>query len=138
MNSIFNKSKKPLFLIGQGPHCSPDAENIFHFVLNLHNEIVKDKSWNGFNILQTYSGRVGALDLEFYNKNNVKKITLNEIYKGKYELLILFGADEIDFDKIPKNTYIVYIGHHGDKAAIKSRSYHTNAVLQKKREYMST
>ncbi len=116
LNSIFNKSKKPLFLIGQGPLCSPDAENIFHFVLNLHNEIVKDKSWNGFNILQTYSGRVGALDLEFYNKNNVKKNHINEIYKGKYELLILFGADEIDFDKIPKNTYIVYIGHHGDKA----------------------
>ena len=116
LNSIFNNSKKPLFLIGQGPLCSPDAENIFHFVLNLHNEIVKDKSWNGFNILQTYSGRVGALDLEFYNKNNVKKNHINEIYKGKYELLILFGADEIDFDKIPKNTYIVYIGHHGDKA----------------------
>ena len=116
LNSVFNKSKKPLFLIGQGPLCSPDAENIFHFVLNLHNKIVKDKSWNGFNILQTYSGRVGALDLEFYNKKNVKKNHINEIYKGKYGLLILFGADEIDFDKIPKDTYVVYIGHHGDKA----------------------
>ena len=26
------------------------------------------------------------------------------------------SADEINFDKIPKNTFVIYHGHHGDKA----------------------
>ena len=33
-----------------------------------------------------------------------------------YPEIHLSGYDEIDFDKIPKDTYVVYIGHHGDKA----------------------
>ena len=120
LTSIFKKSKKPLFIIGQGPLCSPEAENIFNFVLNFHNKTVKDKSWNGFNVLQTYSGRVGALDLEFYNKKNLKKNNVEDIYKGKYKILLLFGADEIDFDKIPKSTFVIYIGHHGDNAVARA------------------
>ena len=120
LTSIFKKSKKPLFIIGQGPLCSPEAENIFNFVLNFHNKTVKDKSWNGFNVLQTYSGRVGALDLEFYNKKNLKKNNVEDIYKGKYKILLLFGADEIDFDKIPRSTFVIYIGHHGDNAVARA------------------
>ena len=26
------------------------------------------------------------------------------------------GADEIDFEKIPDGTFVIYQGHHGDKA----------------------
>ena len=71
---IHKKSKYPLFLIGQGPLCSKESENIFNYLLNLHNNITGDNSWNGFNIIQKYSGRVGALDLGFYNAKNLKKI----------------------------------------------------------------
>ncbi len=113
---LLNKSKKPIFILGQGPLCSSEGENIFNFVLNLHNKVVKDSCWNGFNIIQNYSGRVGALDLEFFNKKNIKKNNIEDIYKGKYETLYLFGADELDFDKIPKKTFVIYHGHHGDKA----------------------
>ena len=79
--------------------------------------MVKEKTWNGFNILQNYSGRVGALDLNFFNKKNIKRDSRNDIYKGKYDVLYLFGADELDFDKVPKDTFVIYHGHHGDKAA---------------------
>jgi NADH-quinone oxidoreductase subunit G len=113
---LFKKSKKPLFIIGQGPLCSSDSENIFNFTLDLYNRVNKDDKWNGFNVLQTFSGRVGALDLEFFNKNNIKKDLAERIYKGKYELLYLFGSDELDFNKIPKKTFVIYHGHHGDKA----------------------
>ena len=65
---LITKAKRPLFIIGQGPLCSPEGEEIFNYLLSLHNSLVKDVSWNGFSILQNYSGRVGALDLEFYNK----------------------------------------------------------------------
>ena len=30
--------------------------------------------------------------------------------------MYLFDADEIDFSKIPKDTFVIYQGHHGDKA----------------------
>ncbi len=116
-SNLLKKSKKPIFILGQGPLCSPEAENIFNFVLNLHNKTVKNDSWNGFNVLQNYSGRVGALDVEFFNKTNLKKNNIEDIYKGKFETLYLFGADELDFEKIPKKTFVIYHGHHGDKAA---------------------
>ncbi len=113
---LIAKAKKPLFIIGQGPLCSPEGEEIFNYLLTLHNNFVKKSSWNGFNVLQNYSGRVGALDLEFYNKKNTKRNNINDIYNGKYKVLYLFDADEIDFTKIPKDTFVIYQGHHGDKA----------------------
>ncbi len=113
---LISKAKKPLFIIGQGPLCSPEGEEIFNFLLSIYNNFVKEESWNGFNVLQNYSGRVGALDLEFYNKKNVKRNNIHDIYNGKYKILYLFDADEIDFNKIPKDTFVIYHGHHGDKA----------------------
>ena len=113
---LIAKAKKPLFIIGQGPLCSPESEEIFNYLLSLHNSLVKDASWNGFSILQNYSGRVGALDLEFYNKKNTKRNNIKDIYNGNYKVLYLFDADEIDFSKIPKDTFVIYHGHHGDKA----------------------
>ena len=46
----------------------------------------------------------------------LKRNNIKDIYNGKYKLLYLLGADEIDFDKIPTDTFVVYHGHHGDKA----------------------
>ena len=113
---LIAKARKPLFIIGQGPLCSSEGEEIFNYLLSLYNNFVKDGSWNGFNVLQNYSGRVGALDLEFYNKRNIKRNNIKDIYNGKYKVLYLFDADELDFSKIPKNTFVIYQGHHGDKA----------------------
>ena len=59
---------------------------------------------------------MGALDLEFYNKKNTKRNNVQDIYNGKYKVLYLFDADEIEFSKIPKDTFVIYHGHHGDKA----------------------
>ena len=28
----------------------------------------------------------------------------------------MLSADELDFEKIPKNTFVIYFGHHGDRA----------------------
>ena len=38
---LIAKAKKPLFIIGQGPLCSPEAEEIFNYLLSLHNSLVK-------------------------------------------------------------------------------------------------
>ena len=114
--NLLKKSKKPIFIIGQGPLISDEAENLFYFLLDIYNKSNCISGWSGFNVLQNYSGRVGALDLKFYNKNNVNKDFVNNIYKGKYDVLYLLSADELDFDKIPSKTFVIYHGHHGDRA----------------------
>ena len=114
--NLLRKSKKPIFIIGQGPLTSNEAENLFYFLLDIYNKSSSTSSWSGFNILQNYSGRVGSLDLKFYNNNNVNKDFVDNIYKGKYEVLYLLSADELDFDKIPSKTFVIYHGHHGDRA----------------------
>ena len=114
--NLLKKSKKPIFIIGQGPLISDEAENLFYFLLDIYNKSNSISSWSGFNVLQNYSGRVGALDLKFYNKNNVNKDFVNNIYNGKYDVLYLLSADELDFDKIPSKTFVIYQGHHGDRA----------------------
>ena len=96
--------------------CHDDAADIFNYCLNFYQKISKNTDWNGFNVLQTFSGRVGALDLGFYNKKNISRSLIKQIYDGKFEVLYLMSADEINFDKIPKKTFVIYHGHHGDKA----------------------
>ena len=86
-SGLLKKSKNPLFIIGQGPLISKDGESLFYFLLDLYNKNSKNQKWSGFNILQNYSGRVGALDLNFYNKKNVNKMYVNNIYNGKYDIL---------------------------------------------------
>ncbi len=114
---ILSKSKKPIFILGQGAMCAEDAESIFNFSLELHNRYTSKTSWNGFNVLQNYSGRVGALDLGFYNKKYTSNKSIKkDIYNKKFDILFLLSADEIDFDKIPDKTFVIYFGHHGDRA----------------------
>ena len=114
---ILKKSSKPLFILGQAAMCAEDARSIFNFSLSLYNKYTKDSQWNGFNVLQNFSGRVGALDLGFYNKKNVLSNSfIKKIYNGKFEVLFLLSADELDFEKIPKKTFVIYFGHHGDRA----------------------
>ena len=114
---ILKKSKKPMFILGQGAMCAEDSESIFNFSLMVYHKYSKNDKWNGFNILQNYAGRVGGLDLGFFNKKNVISRSLKKkIYSGKFKTLFLLSADELDFEKIPKNTFVIYFGHHGDRA----------------------
>ena len=116
-SEIIRKSSKPMFVLGQGAMCAENAESIFNFCLSIYKKYSKNLDWNGFNVLQNYSGRVGALDLGFFNKKNVfSKSFIKKIYNGKFEVLFLLSADELDFEKIPKNTFVIYFGHHGDRA----------------------
>ena len=116
---LLKKSKKPIFIIGQGAVCRDDGKEIFSYSKDLYDKICQDVNWNGFNVLQTFSGRVGALDLGFYNEKIIKssKNLVSEIYKGRFDLVYLFCADEIDMQKIPKKVFVIYQGHHGDKGA---------------------
>ena len=76
-----------MFVLGQGAMCAENAESIFNFCLSIYKKYSKNLDWNGFNVLQNYSGRVGALDLGFFNKNVFSKSFIKKIYNGKFEVL---------------------------------------------------
>ena len=90
---ILKKSKKPMFILGQGAMCAEDAESIFNFSLMIYNKHKKNNEWNGFNVLQNFASRVGALDLGFFNKKNVISRSLRKkIYSGKFNTLFLVSV----------------------------------------------
>ena len=67
--------------------------------------------WNGFNVLHFSAARMGALMLGFAQKGGIA-----DIVSADPRVLLLLGADEVDFGKFGKSLK-VYIGHHGDKGA---------------------
>ncbi len=109
------KAKKPMIIFGEHLTTQEDYEAYEYFINKLVNKYnYTSNDWSGYNILHTAASRVGGLDINFVpNKDGM---TTNEILK-KCEVIILFGADEINLNKINKNAFVIYIGHHGDKAA---------------------
>jgi NADH-quinone oxidoreductase subunit G len=73
-------------------------------------KLVRD-DWNGFNVLHMAASRMGGLMLGYAQKGGI-----GDIVKAKPKLLLSLGADEVDYTKFA-DSMVVYIGHHGDKAA---------------------
>ena len=77
-----------------------------------------DLEWNGLGFLHTSAGTVGALEVGFVPQkygNNTNKIIKN-IKSGKIKFIWLLNTDDLDVESLSK-AFIVYQGHHGDKAA---------------------
>ncbi len=73
-------------------------------------KLVRD-GWNGFNALHMAASRMGGLMLGYAQKGGIA-----DLVAAKPKMLISLGADEVDYAKFA-GSMIVYIGHHGDKAA---------------------
>jgi NADH-quinone oxidoreductase subunit G len=111
--------QKPMFIVGQGALGRADGAAILAMAAKAGASlgIVKD-GWNGFNILHTAAGRVGALDvcaLPGEGGMNTRAM-LAAAAKNTLDVLFLAGADEIDTTKLG-NTFVVYMGSHGDAGA---------------------
>ncbi len=111
--------QKPMFIVGQGALNRPDSAAILAMVAKAAAAmgVVKD-GWNGFNILHTAAGRVGALDVCALpgdgGLNTQGMITAAG--KGELDVVILAGADEIDTKTLGK-AFVIYLGTHGDNGA---------------------
>ncbi|MDE2384174.1 MAG: NADH-quinone oxidoreductase subunit G [Alphaproteobacteria bacterium] len=112
------KAQKPLFIIGQGLLARPDGAaalaKCYEAAKNIG--VIKD-GWNGFNILHTAAGRVGALDVCALPGEGGK--STREMLKGELDVALLAGADEIDMAKLGK-AFVIYIGSHGDAGAARA------------------
>ena len=108
------KAEKPMFIIGQGALNRPDGAAILAMAAKAAAAIgvVKD-GWNGFNVLHTEAGLVGALDIGFVPAEGGLD-TGAMLAPGALDVLFNLGADEVD---VPAGAFVVYQGTHGDRGA---------------------
>jgi NADH-quinone oxidoreductase subunit G len=121
-NAFFETLKnaaKPMLIIGMGALARADGAAVLALAGELAAKagVVKDGS-NGFNVLNTAAGRVGALELGFVPGPNGRDVAgiVDGAGKGEIDVVYLLGADEIDTAKLGK-AFVIYQGHHGDKGA---------------------
>ncbi|PCJ24825.1 MAG: NADH-quinone oxidoreductase subunit G [Rickettsiales bacterium] len=116
--SLLKKAKNPAIIIGDGALVREDGEAILvlvHKIVEKYKIVRSD--WNGFNILHNHASMVGALDIGFHYGSNGTADILDKSQKNDVKMLYLLGADDFDIDKIGKDCFVVYQGHHGDAAA---------------------
>ena len=112
--SILKKAKKPLIIVGQGALARSDGAAVLGLAAKLATDIkAVSAEWNGFAVLHTAAGRVGALDIGFVPAKGGKDVSS---MMGAMDVLFLAGADEFDTSKIG-DAFVVYIGTHGDAGA---------------------
>ena len=66
----------------------------------LENDKISD-DWNALNILSKNSSTVGSYDLNVLSKNSSYEI-LDKLENNNFEILILFGQDNLNFQKKKK------------------------------------
>jgi NADH-quinone oxidoreductase subunit G len=111
--------QKPMIIVGAGALARADGAAVLAKIAKAAAAmgVVKD-GWNGFNILHSAAGRVGALDVCALPGDGGLKT--NEMIaaagKGNMDVMFLAGADEINTDGLGA-AFVVYMGTHGDAGA---------------------
>ncbi len=109
-----------MIIVGQGALARPDGPAVLaHLMRHAEKQGVIREGWNGFNVLHTAAGRVGALDVCALPAQDGGKTTRQMVEaarSGELDVLFLIGADEIDTTALG-NAFVVYVGTHGDAGA---------------------
>ncbi|KAI1388394.1 NADH-ubiquinone oxidoreductase 78 kDa subunit mitochondrial precursor [Hypoxylon trugodes] len=106
-------AKKPMIVVGSGVTDHPDAKAFYELIgsfveKNAANFLTEEH--NGFNILQRAASRAGAFEVGFTTPSPA-------VAETKPKFIWLLGADEFADADIPKDAFVVYQGHHGDRGA---------------------
>jgi NADH dehydrogenase (ubiquinone) Fe-S protein 1 len=115
--SVLQSAKNPVIISGAGLFEREDQDALFstiQIVAKKYN--VTRPDWNGLNVLLLHAAQAAALDLGLVAN------PAESIKSAKF--LYLMGADDINLDKLPEDAFVVYQGHHGDKAV-----YRANVIL---------
>jgi NADH dehydrogenase (ubiquinone) Fe-S protein 1 len=128
---VLAQAESPVIILGTGLLARPDAMQLMPTIsqlVQLSGVHRPDEGWNGFNVLQTASSRVAGLDLG---------LTAPPC-SSPPKVVYLLGADDIEQD-IPKDAFVVYQGHHGDRGAtIADVILPTTAYTEKDSSYCNT
>lgn len=115
-SNVLNNAKKPMVVVGSS--CLQRADNsALHAVVSDLAQTTRLKSgsgenWRVLNVLHRVASQVAALDLGY-------KAGVDYIRQNPPKVLYLLGADEevITKQDLPKDCFIIYQGHHGDRGA---------------------
>lgn len=106
-------AKRPMIIVGSGVTDHADAKAFYELIggfVDKHAANFITEEWNGYNVLQRAASRAGAFEVGFVTPSQA-------VAETKPKFVWLLGADEINEADIPKDAFIVYQGHHGDKGA---------------------
>jgi NADH dehydrogenase (ubiquinone) Fe-S protein 1 len=106
-------AKKPIIIVGSGVTEHPDAKSIYEQVgafVEKNKATFQTQEWNGYNVLQRTASRTGAYEVGF-------TVPSPAIAQTTPKIVWLLGADEISEADIPKDAFVIYQGHHGDRGA---------------------
>ena len=106
-------AQRPMIVVGSGVVEHADSKAMFETIgafveKNKTNFLTPE--WNGYNILQRAASRTGAYEVGF-------TVPSSTVSKTKPKMVWLLGADEINNTDVPKDAFVVYQGHHGDRGA---------------------
>ena len=122
-SAMLKGAQNPMIILGSGALARTDGmavQALGRKVAESYNMIRED--WNGFNLLHTAAGRMGALMLGFVPGKGGLDLAgiLDASAKGTLDVLYLLGADEFPIEKLGPKTFVVYQGHHGDRGAARA------------------
>jgi NADH-quinone oxidoreductase subunit G len=111
---VLKGAKNPIVLVGAGGLARQDGAAVLAMAAKIAADFgaIKD-GWNGFGVLHDTASRVGALDVGFAAGAG-GLTTAQMLTFGTLDVLFSLGADEI---KVPDDTFVIYIGTHGDRGA---------------------
>ncbi|WHU03792.1 NADH-quinone oxidoreductase subunit NuoG [Sphingomonas sp. NIBR02145] len=105
-------AKKPVLIVG--PAALKEGQGA---TLAMASAFQRD-GWNGFNVVHTAAARMGGLMLGYAQKGGIA-----DIVAAAPKLAFFLGADEVNFEGF-KDSFKVYVGHHGDNGA-----HHADVIL---------
>lgn len=106
-------AQKPMIIVGSAAVEHTDAKAIYETVgsfVEKNKANFQTSEWQGYNVLQRAASRAAAYEVGF-------TVPDPEISKIKPKFVWLLGADEISAEDIPKDAFVIYQGHHGDRGA---------------------
>jgi NADH-quinone oxidoreductase subunit G len=137
-STLWKAAKKPMLIIGEAALNRLDSLTIMQTAQKLCEMVnAYTVNWNGYNVLHAHAASVGSLDVGFTpgaDGFNTKQIQTGA-QTNKVKVVFLHGVDCFDRKDFGEDTFIIYIGHHGDRGAhaadviLPSTAYHEKTAL---------
>lgn len=116
---VLAEAKRPMVILGRGAVAREDGAAVLAAAWALANQIgALTPDWHGFNMLHLFGGQVGALDAGFLPGEGGQDLA--GMLAGGVDALWLLGADSFEPAFIAPGTFVIYQGHHGDRAAARA------------------
>ncbi|GAB5376894.1 MAG: NADH-quinone oxidoreductase subunit NuoG [Acuticoccus sp.] len=116
---VLKGAERPIVIVGPAAFAGDNGAAVLAAAARLALDVgaVKD-GWNGFAVLHTAASRVGGLDVGCVPDKGGRAAPeiIAAAREGAVDTLFLLGADEVDAQALD-DTFVVYIGTHGDRGA---------------------